>query len=249
VKIFALYSIKGGVGKTATCVNLAYLAAESGHSTLLCDLDPQGAASYYFRIRASRKHSGKKILKSKKKVDKNIKGTDFENLDLLPSDLSYRNLDLILNKLKKSKNRLKDMLTRYQGDYDYIFLDCPPNITLVSENVFRAAQVILVPVIPTSLSILTHEKLTSFFKTHQYQTGKLLSFFSMVEKRKKMHQDIMADISQKKEPYLKTIIPYAADIEKMGLHRKPIFLFRGSSLAAKAYRSLWKELTQHRKLQ
>jgi cellulose biosynthesis protein BcsQ len=239
-----LYSIKGGVGKTATCVNLAYLAAEIGKPTLICDLDPQGAASYYFRIKPSKKHSGKKIIKNKKKLDDNIKGTDFENLDLLPSDLSYRNLDLILDKAKKPKSRLQEMLASYQGEYDYIFLDCPPNITLVSENVFRAAQIILVPVIPTSLSLLTYEKLTKFFKKHQYQISKIISFFSMVEKRKKMHQELMMELQQLKNPFLKTIIPYAADVEKMGIYRKPIFQFRRTSPASQAYRDLWKELTK-----
>jgi cellulose biosynthesis protein BcsQ len=239
-----LYSIKGGVGKTATCVNLAYLAAEIGKPTLICDLDPQGAASYYFRIKPSKKHSGKKIIKNKKKLDDNIKGTDFENLDLLPSDLSYRNLDLILDKAKKPKSRLQEMLASYQGEYDYIFLDCPPNITLVSENVCRAAQIILVPVIPTSLSLLTYEKLTKFFKKHQYQISKIISFFSMVEKRKKMHQELMMELQQLKNPFLKTIIPYAADVEKMGIYRKPIFQFRRTSPASQAYRDLWKELTK-----
>jgi cellulose biosynthesis protein BcsQ len=240
----ALYSIKGGVGKTAACVNLAYLAAETGKPTLVCDLDPQGAASYYFRIKPDKKHSGKRIVKSKKKLDDNIKGTDYENLDLLPSDLSYRNLDLILDKTKKSKSRLKKTLTSYEGEYEYIFLDCPPNITLVSENVFRASQIVLVPVIPTSLSLLTYEKLTSFFLKHKYDISKILSFFSMVEKRKKMHQELMVEIRQLKNPFLKTPIPYAADVEKMGIHRKPIFQFHRTSTAAKAYRNLWKELNK-----
>jgi cellulose biosynthesis protein BcsQ len=232
------------VGKTATCVNLAYLAAETGKPTLLCDLDPQGAASYYFRIKPAKKHSGKKILKNKKKLDINIKGTDFDNLDLLPSDLSYRNLDLILDRVKKSKSRLQEILASYQGEYEYIFLDCPPNITLVSENVFRAADTLLVPIIPTSLSVLTYEKLTSFFKKHRYQRSKIISFFSMVEKRKKMHQELMVEMRQLNNPFLKTVIPYAADVEKMGIYRKPILRFRGSSPASQAYRDLWKELTK-----
>ena len=244
MKIIALYNIKGGVGKTATCVNLAYLAAETGKPTLLCDLDPQGAASFYFRIKPSKKHSGKKILKNKKKLAGNIKGTDFDNLDLLPSDLSYRNLDLILDKVKKSKSRLQEMLASYQGEYEYIFLDCPPNITLVSENVFRAADTLLVPIIPTSLSLLTFEKLTNFFKKHHYQISKIISFFSMVEKRKKMHQELMVEMQQLNNPFLKTVIPYAADVEKMGIYRKPIFRFRGTSPASQAYRDLWKELTK-----
>ena len=77
MNILAFYNIKGGVGKTASCVNLAYLAAAGGEPTLLCDLDPQGSASYYFRIRPSAKYSSRKFLKGGKKIAKNIKGTDF----------------------------------------------------------------------------------------------------------------------------------------------------------------------------
>ena len=242
MNILALYSIKGGVGKTAACVNLAYLAAAEGYTTLICDLDPQGAASYYFRIKPAKKQSGKKIIKNKKFLDRNIKGTDYPELDLLPSDISYRNLDIILDKTKKSKNRLQQLLTSFKGEYDYIFLDCPPNITLVSENVFRASQHIFVPIIPTSLSILTYEKLFIFFKKHDYDSEKIIPFFSMVEKRKKMHTNIMAEFSEKNSRFLKNTIPYTADIEKMGWFRKPVIEFRKNSAASQAYRELWGEI-------
>ena len=100
--IIALYHIKGGVGKTATAVNLSYLAAKNGDRILLIDLDPQGSASFYFRVRPSKKLKSKSLIQGGKKVDQNIKGTDYGNLDILPSTLSYRKLDLRLNILKKS---------------------------------------------------------------------------------------------------------------------------------------------------
>ena len=96
----ALYSIKGGVGKTAAAVNLAYLAAQSGAPTLLIDLDPQSAATFYFRVRPSKKHDQDKLIKGGKAVLKKIKASDFENLDLLPADFSYRNLDISLDQQK-----------------------------------------------------------------------------------------------------------------------------------------------------
>ena len=244
MKVIALYSIKGGVGKTATSVNLAYLAAKNGSQTMLFDLDPQGSASFYFRVKSSKKFNTKVLLKGGKNVDKNIKGTDYEKLDSLPSDLSYRKLDIALDNLKRSKRRLKGILQPYKKEYDYIFIDCPPNITLIAENIFFAADVLLVPIIPTTLSVLTLEKLFVFFKKAQLDLSKIYPFFSMVEKRKKLHKGIMEDVSAANRQVFKTIIPYLADVEKMGIYREPVACFKPNSVAAQAYVDLWRELKQ-----
>ena len=243
MSIIALYHIKGGVGKTAAAVNLSYLAACDGAKTLLIDLDPQGAASYYFRVRPSKNLKSRLLLKGGKKVDRNIKGTDYKNLDILPATLSYRNLDLRLNSLKKSRRKLTEILQPFAGEYKIIFIDSPPGITLVSENIFRAANIILVPVIPTTLSILTYGKLAQFFNDQKLDASKLIAFFSMVEKRKRMHRDIMVRLLEHEETsFLKNYIPYSADVENMGVHREPVLCFKPGSIGAEAYRAIWNEI-------
>ena len=101
MKIYATYNIKGGVGKTTAAVNLAYLSAAEGLRTLLWDLDPQGAASFLFRIKPRVKGGGKALISGAKTLDAAIKGTDFDNLDLLPADFTYRNMDLLLGGASK----------------------------------------------------------------------------------------------------------------------------------------------------
>jgi len=234
--------MKGGVGKTAAAVNIAYLAAKSDQNTLLIDMDPQASAGFYFRIKAARKHTLKTIIKGGTKIDKNIKATDFKGLDLLPADMSYRNLDIILDDLKKPQKQLKSVLSPLKKEYDYVILDCPPNITLVSENVFRAADVILVPIIPTTLSQITYEKLITFFKESNLRKSKIYAFFSMAEKRKSLHREIMKNLPQQYKRFLNSVIPYNSDVEKMGLEQSPVCVFSPGSQASLAFNALWKEI-------
>jgi len=241
MRIIGVYHIKGGVGKTAAAVNLAFCAARDRYRTLLCDLDPQGAASFYLRIKPPRKLSGKKLLKAQKTVSRSIRATDFDYLDLLPSDFSFRNLDLLLDQNKKSREKLEAILTPLKDDYDLIFLDCPPNITLVSENVFNASDALLIPLIPTTLSVLTFEKLVQFFQEAGLDQRKLWPFFSMVEKRKRLHQQLLNDLPGQYQQLLESQIPFSADVEKMGLFREPVGVFRPRATAAQAYRTLWQE--------
>ncbi|MDD3448873.1 MAG: ParA family protein [Gammaproteobacteria bacterium] len=241
MKVFATYNIKGGVGKTATAVNLAWLSARDGARTLVWDLDPQGAASFYFRVKPKVKGGGKGLVRGKHELDALIKGTDFENLDLLPADFSYRNLDLLLDEQRKP-TRLRKLLKPLAEDYDRVFLDCPPSISLVSENVFRAADVLLVPLIPTILSLRTLEQLDRFVADNGLERLGVLPFFSMVDRRKRLHLEVMETLPAERPGVLRTAIPYASDVERMGLQRAPLGAWAGCSPAAQAYAALWSEI-------
>ncbi|MCB1764074.1 MAG: ParA family protein, partial [Gammaproteobacteria bacterium] len=244
MKIIGVYNIKGGVGKTATAVNLAHLAAREGHSTLIWDLDPQGAATFYFRVKPQIKGGGRRMIRGQRPVDDQIKGTDYENLDLLPADFSYRNMDLMLGDAKRPIKQLLRLLRPFSGEFDYIFLDCPPSISLVSENIFRASDVLLIPTIPTTLSRRTYQQLLDFIQGHSMREVSLLPFFSMVDNRKKMHLEAIAEMPRHHPELLTTQIPYASDVEKMGLNREPLHAFAPHCTAAIAYQTLWGEVKQ-----
>lgn len=236
---FAIYSIKGGVGKTAAAVNLAYLSSNEGRRTLLWDLDPQGAASFYFNIKPKVKGGTKKLLKSKN-LDNFIKQSEHQNLDILPADESYRNLDLELDDLKKSHKKISLQLELLKDEYDTVFLDAPPSFSLLSENIFIASDYLLTPVIPTTLSVRTHNQLLNYFKERGIKASKILPFFSMVDRRKKLHlQTIKENLV---DASLKNIIPYSSVIEKMGLFCSPVAIFSSSSFANIAYNDLWEEI-------
>ena len=243
MKVLATYNIKGGVGKTATAVNLAWLAAAGGARTLVWDLDPQGAATFYFRVKAKVKGGGEAIIQGRRAVDRAIKGTDFDNLDLLPADFSYRNMDLDLDATKRRTKRIDLLLRPLAKEYDYVLLDCPPSISLVSENVFRAADALLVPLVPTTLSIRTLEQLDGFLDDHKARKRQqVLAFFSMVDLRKKLHRDLVERVRADRPDILTAQIPAASDIERMGVHRAPLPSYAPRSRSTAAYRSLWDEI-------
>lgn len=242
MKIIASYNIKGGVGKTACAVNLAYLCAEEGYSTLVWDMDPQGAASFYFRIKSKVKKGARHLLSKKHALETAIKGTDYDNLDLLPADFSYRNLDLLLEDKKNPHQHLNKLLMPLASQYDFIFLDCAPSISLASESILYTADIVLVPTIPTTLSLRTLDQLLKFCQKHGITNTQIIPFFSMVDIRKQMQRQIIENPPLTPCPLLKNWIPYSSEVEKMGQYRTPIACFSRSGVAAKAYEALWNEV-------
>ena len=190
------------------------------------------------------KGGGRRLLKEKGNLDGRIKGTDYQGLDLLPSDLSYRNLDLLLDEVKKPTRHLRNLIKPLAVDYDYVFLDCPPGISLLSEAVFEAADALVVPIIPTTLSLLTLEQLEEFRVANTSKRAHFLPFFSMTDRRKRLHRDIQAQLPLEKPFMLSSAIPYSSEVEKMGVRREPLVRSSPHSRAAEAYLLLWQEIVR-----
>lgn len=240
MKVLATHNIKGGVGKTATAVNLADIAARGGARTLVWDLDPQAAATFYFRVQP-KKGGVRRIIEGKAKLEKLIVGTDFENLDLLRAHFSYRNMDLALDRTKHPAAGLRRLLEPLADEYDYVILDCPPGISLAAESVFFAADALLVPTIPTTLSLRTLEQLTRYLDKRYGARARLLPFFCMVDMRKTLHRRI-CEHSDRCDGFLETRIPYSSIVEQMGEYRAPLHAYASGSLPDRAYRALWEEV-------
>jgi len=239
----ALYSNKGGVGKTAAAVNLAYLAAQSGYATLVCDLDPQGSTTFYFRAQPRLKRKARGLVGGARQLDESIKATDYDNLDLLPADFSHRNLDITFDKQKRPTERLEMALKPLRKDYDLIILDSPPSFTILAENIFNAADWLLIPLVPTTLCQHSFEQLLGFFGEQGRALDQVTAFFSLVDKRKKLHNQTMTSMQEQVGGrLLQTPISQLSQIEQMGVYRQPVPVFAPKSAAAMAYRDLWAEM-------
>ena len=239
----ALYNLKGGVGKTASCVNLAYLAAKDGYKTLLWDIDPQGSTTFYYKIKPKDAQGIKKLISKDAKLESAIMATNYENLEIIASDNSAKSFDVMVEEMKGNKNRLKSILKQLEDEYDFVFIDCPPGFSVLSENIFQAADIVLMPIIPTTLSVRTYNMVKDYFKEKDLDGSKMMCFFTMTDLRKNMHNEIMEHLYKDKR-FFQTYIPYLSDVEKMGIHQKPIEEFARSSHAAQAYHDLWTEIKE-----
>ena len=243
MKIIAVSNIKGGVGKTTTAVNLSYLSAAGGRPTLLWDLDPQGAATYVLKGEPHERASAKKLVKGKRHLPELILSTGYTDLDLLPADFSYRNFDVHLASRKRPTEQLLKMSRPLREVYAALFLDCAPGISLLSENVLRAADAIIVPLLPTPLSVRMLVQLRDFIAGEGWEDLMVLPFFSMVDRRKALHHDVIAQTRVQFPTVLATEVPYLSEIERMSVRRAPIPAFAPRSAAAQIYVALWAEVT------
>lgn len=242
MKVVATYTIKGGVGKTSAAVNLAHLCARDGNRTLLWDLDPQGAATYIYQVRSRVKGGGRGLVTGRRPLEDAVKATGYDHLDLLPADFSYRNLDLDLDDGKQRTRRLGRLLGGLARDYDVVFLDCPPGISLMSENVLHAADTLLVPLIPAALSLRTFDQLRQFVADSDKPRPELVAFFSMVDRRKRLHREVIENLPREGTRVAATEIPALSIIEQMAEGQAPVTASAPSSRAALCYERLWAEV-------
>jgi chromosome partitioning protein len=243
-KVVACFALKGGVGKTSAAMNLAWLSASTGHRTLLWDLDPQAAATFLLRAKPKVKGGARKLLQGRTDPRDAVKSTPFETLDLLPAEVLYETADLDLDAAKKSEQRVERVLREVQDDYDVVFLDSPPGLSLLSTNIVHAADLLLVPVVPSPLSLRTLDQVVDVIAASEDGRPTLLAFLSMVEPRRSLHRDVVGLVGDRYADVARTHIPASATIERMGQRRSPVGVWAPKSPAAVAYAALWDEVAE-----
>ncbi|WP_374412418.1 ParA family protein [Novosphingobium colocasiae] len=234
--VIAVYSVKGGVGKTTLAANLAWVSATTGgHSTLLWDLDAAGGSGFLFGVEPSERRLAEEVFSRDRPAASLIRPTGWERLDLLPADESIRTLDAQLLRIGKRK-RLARLTQELAAGYARVVLDCPPVLNELSAQIIRAADLVIVPLPPSPLSArafdLVVREITGTGRGHP----PILPVLSMLDLRRAFHRQ-----AREAHPDWPSV-PYASAVEQCAVHHQPVGALAPASPAAQAFAALWQAI-------
>jgi cellulose biosynthesis protein BcsQ len=233
----AVYSPKGGVGKSTCAVNLAHLAAaKSKRRTLLWDIDAQGAAGYLVDAQTGGEEARKIFSKDVDPLQL-VRPTPYPQLSVLASDATLRRLDVQLVE-EDARKRLRKLIRALESRFERISVDCPPGVTEISEQLFRAVDLVVLPMQPSALGLRAFEDAAAHIKGKHRGGPPILPLFSMADMRRKLHRNMVA--AHPDWP----VIPYSSAVERMAAERAPLSAFEPRHVAARAFGDLWAEVEQ-----
>ena len=214
-------------------MNLAWSAAAlSARKTLLWDLDAQAAATFLLGDGRAPREDAQAVFARDVAPASLIQPTQTPRLDLLPADVSLRGLDRFFFALSKKK-RLARLIEAMLTDYDRVVLDCPPGLTETSEQVIRAATLIIVPVIPSPLAMRALDEVIDHLARTRGKSASVLPVFNMVDRRRAVH---LAALAEKPDW---PVIPMASAVEAMSVRHAPVGSFAPQSPGGRAFAALW----------
>jgi chromosome partitioning protein len=247
LKKIALYNIKGGVGKTTTTVNLACMLAKQGLSVLLWDMDPQGGSSYFFNLENKNDNTHARLFDRYLTIYDVIRSTDSYQIDVISNDSKFS--DQFMNKASRltavdfiNHDLINVVLKEVEDDYDVCIIDCSPGRFLLHDNIFKAADLLLIPNIPAPLSVYCNDILINELQAKMGTQNKILSFYNMVQVNKNTHKFYLDNRLAKNGHIINNYIPFYTEIENISLTKESIFHQLKEFKTNIFYENLWQEI-------
>ena len=251
-KVIAIANQKGGVGKTTTSINLSACVAEKGKKVLLIDIDPQGNATSGLSINNHEEKSVYDVLVDDIKIEDAIKPTMVKNLHICASNIDLAGAEIELVSLVSRENRLKNAIDRMETNYDYVFIDCPPSLGLITLNAFTAADSVIVPIQCEYYALEGLGQLVNSIKLVKKHLNPDLEIegvlLTMYDSRTRLSSQVAEEVSKYfGERVFDTVIPRNIRLSEAPSHGLPISMYDPLSKGARTYKKLAKELINKNK--
>ena len=246
-KIISVANQKGGVGKTTTAVNLSASLAKKGKRVLLIDTDPQGNATSGVGVDKSVQFSVYDVLVDGVDIENTIQKTEVKNLEVCPSNINLAGAEVQLVSAKEREYKLKDKLDKYKDNYDYIIIDCPPSLGLVTLNAFTASDSVLIPIQCEYYALEGLGQLINTINLVKKRMNKSLSIegalLTMYDARTNLSNQVVKEVKRYfGDKVYKTVIPRNIKLSEAPSFGMPITLYDGKSKGARCYEKLAKEV-------
>ena len=248
VKVIAIANQKGGVGKTTTAVNLAACLASKGRKVLLVDSDPQGNATsgYGFDKRSIKKSIYDNLINEVPAAE-TIRASTYTGLDILPANIQLAGAEIELVSLMNREGRLKRILEKVKHNYDYVLIDCPPSLGLLTINALTAASSVIIPVQCEFYALEGISMLMNTIQLVQRNLNPALKLegvvMTMFDSRTNLAQDVVEEVKKYFTSKLyKTIVPRNVRLSEAPSHGMPVIDYDGKSKGAQVYMELAEEV-------
>ena len=246
-KVIAVANQKGGVGKTTTAVNVGTMLAKKGKKVMLIDCDPQGNATSGLGIEAHKDKSVYNVLVDDMDITDTIEPTMVKKLDVCPANINLAGAEVELVSMVSRETRLKDAVEKIRDDYDYIFIDCPPSLGLITLNAFTASDSVLVPIQCEYYALEGLGQLIQTIKLVQKHLNPDLIIEGVILTMFDARTNLSTQVAREVEKYFgnkvfQTIIPRNIRLSEAPSHGLPITLYDADSKGSETYKKLAREL-------
>lgn len=245
-KVISVANQKGGVGKTTTSVSLSAILAKKGKNILMIDMDPQGNGTSGLGINKNVKFSVYDVIIDNVEIENTIQKTEIDNLDVCPSNINLAGAEVELVDMEEREKRLKDKLDKIKDKYDYIIIDCPPSLGLVTLNAFTASDSVLIPVQCEYYALEGLGQLINTINLVKKHLNKSLyiegALLTMYDARTNLSNQVVKEVKRYFEDKVyKVVIPRNIKLSEAPSYGMPITLYDKRSKGAKCYEKLAKE--------